>query len=128
MSTHYKGNIKILVTANSEEVGIRLSKILREFEQIKADGRVKNVEALAEYNRHSAEVIILDEYQSDLGTQELMIAVREVSRASISIILTNDPDMRRTCLRSGAQCFLGKSNQFQKVSEFVGELKAVTHN
>ena len=124
MKKHYKGHIKILVTDNTDEIGIPLIKILHEFERIKAD-HLKSVEALAEYDRQATNAVTVDANISDLTNREVLIAVRELNRARISIILTNDPEMRRVCIRSGAHCFLGKSNQFERVSQMIEVLEEV---
>ncbi len=130
MRKQSRDHIKILIADNSEEIGARLFEIISEFERVEVVGVARSrVQALTVFNKYIPDGTLLDLHDCDLGGgQEILIALRELSHASIIIVLTNQQEMRQVCLRSGADCFLSKSHQFERVAELIGTLKEAIRN
>jgi DNA-binding NarL/FixJ family response regulator len=69
-------------------------------------------------------VVVLDIKLRGGSGIEVLQAVKQHVPATVVIMLTNYaiPEFRERCLRAGADYFLDKTNEFQKIASILGQL------
>jgi DNA-binding NarL/FixJ family response regulator len=105
---------------------------------IEAVGKIKGIERLDQADtvataseavrRLRPDVVILDMQMPGGSGLDVLKIIKEDGIACAVIVLTNFayPQYRRKCLQGGAQFFLDKSTEFEKVSELLHSLGSRT--
>lgn len=121
-----KISLKVVTVDDSPIIVERLQAILSQIEQIKFAGNATNViTALALIEQEQPQVVILDinleANKPENNGINLLINLRERYTDMKIIMLTNLADMqyRNTCFFYGADFFLDKSNEFEKIEEII---------
>lgn len=118
--------LKVVTVEDSPIITARLQAILGEMQQVAFAGNATNIAtALILIEREQPQVVILDIHlEADMPRNgiDLLIMLRKKFIDMKIIMLTNLTDLqyRNTCLFLGADYFLDKSNEFEKISEIVG--------
>ena len=120
-------SLKIVTVDDSPIITQRLQSILAEMEHVVFAGNATTITtALALIEKEQPQVVILDiNLEADLPKHngiDLLIMLRKKFTGMKIIMLTNLTDLqyRNTCLLLGADHFLDKSNEFEKIVEIVG--------
>lgn len=119
--------LKVVTVDDSTIIAERLKTILNQIDQVVYAGNATNFStALALIEREQPCVVILDiNLEADmpnLSGIDLLIMLRKKYIDMKIIMLTNLSDLqyRNKCLALGADFFLDKSNEFEKISVIVG--------
>jgi DNA-binding NarL/FixJ family response regulator len=119
--------LKVVTVDDSPIVAERLQTILAQIDNIIFAGNANNITtALSLIDQEQPQVVILDINLEadlpDLNGINLLIMLRKKYKSMKIIMLTNLIHMqyRNTCLANGADYFLDKSNEFEKIVEIVG--------
>ena len=123
------GTMTVLIVDDSPVIVERL---------IEAVGKIRGIERLAQADtvataseavrRLRPDVVILDMQMPGGSGLDVLKIIKEDGIACAVIVLTNFayPQYRRKCLQAGAQFFLDKSTEFEKVSELLHSLGSRT--
>jgi DNA-binding NarL/FixJ family response regulator len=117
--------MRVLVADDSEVVIERVTELLSEVDGIELAGRagsVRETSRLLEELR--PEMIILDLQMPDGNALELLEGIKAAYPESIVIVLTNSAALavRERCLKTGADFFLDKSNEFENLPKIIREM------
>lgn len=116
--------IKILLVEDSEIIQDRLVDQFAPFKEFNIVGYAKTVnEATKKYDELKPQIVILDmKLQIGYGL-EVLIHIRNKSKDCVVIVLTNysSPLIKKECMDLGADYFLDKSFEFEKVIEMCNE-------
>ncbi len=119
--------VRVVVADDSVVVREHLVAMLSELEQVQVVGEAEDVQRTLESVRMlQPEVVVLDiQMPGGNGITALKHIKRDFPRIRV-IMLTNhsNPFYRDTCLRAGADFFLDKSIEFEKVAEVLLQLLA----
>ncbi len=119
--------VRVVVADDSVVVREHLVAMLSELEQVQVVGEAEDVQRTLESVRMlQPEVVVLDiQMPGGNGITALKHIKRDFPRIRV-IMLTNhsNPFYRDTCLRAGADFFLDKSIEFEKVAEVLLQLMA----
>ena len=114
--------MKLLIIDDSQLMQDRISSALSELEEIKIVGQATNsFEAYSMHKKYKPDVVILDiRLPGESGIQILEKLKKEDKKLKI-IVLTNYPypQYRKKCLELGADYFLDKSNEFNKLPQLL---------
>lgn len=119
--------LKIVTVDDSPIIADRLQTILAQVEHVAFAGNATNMDtALSLIAQEQPHAVILDiNLEADtpeLNGINLLIMLRKKYTNMKIIMLTNltHEQYRNTCLIHGADYFLDKSNEFEKIAEIVG--------
>ncbi|WP_127121108.1 response regulator [Chryseotalea sanaruensis] len=119
--------LKVVTVDDSPIIAERLQTILAQIDHINFVGNANNItSALSLIDHAQPQVVILDINLEadlpDLNGINLLIMLRKKYLNMKIIMLTNITHLqyRNTCLANGADYFLDKSNEFEKITEIVG--------
>jgi DNA-binding NarL/FixJ family response regulator len=122
-------NLKIVTVDDSLIIADRLQSILNQIENVDFKGNATNMnEALRLIDKIKPHIVILDIQLNKETPKENGIALLKSLRKKFSemkiIMLTNltDRHYRESCYLLGADYFLDKSNEFEKITEIIGIL------
>jgi DNA-binding NarL/FixJ family response regulator len=119
--------MKVLIADDSFVVVERLVDILQQIRGLELVGRASDFpEATQWIERLNPDVVILDLQMPKGSGLEMLRAVKSARPNTRVIVLTNFayPQYRKRCLDAGADFFLDKSTDFQKIPEiFEGLLE-----
>jgi DNA-binding NarL/FixJ family response regulator len=118
--------MRILIVDDSEIVGERLKTMLSEISIVETIGLAKNQqEALELLDKLNPEVIVLDIQIPGGSSINLLGKIKIREPSPITIILTNQSyaQCRRKCMEAGADYFLDKSTEFEKIAEILDKIK-----
>lgn len=125
MSTPACEHLTVLVVDDSAVVRRRLCAMMAE------DGRLLVVaeaggalEGLYGFKTHHPDAVVLDLQMPGLNGLELLRRIKLTTPDCVVIVLTNYPPaaVRDECTRSGADYFLHKSTEFERVVAILGAL------
>ena len=114
--------LKVLIVDDSPLIRERLDRMLSELEQVKIVGLAADGdEAVRLFHETHPAVVLLDLGLPRRNGLEVLLEVRKRAEACVVVVLTNYdlPDFRNACLRAGADFFLRKSTEFERVVEIV---------
>jgi DNA-binding NarL/FixJ family response regulator len=127
--------LKVVTVDDSPIIAARLQTILAETEQVVFAGNAISIAAaLILIEQEQPQVVILDiNLEADmpkLNGIDLLSMLRKKYTGMKIIMLTNLTDLqyRNTCLVLGADYFLDKSNEFERIAEIVGGFTAQASN
>jgi len=114
--------MKVLIAEDSPLIAERLEELLSELDQVEIVGPAPDGDAAVRlFQNQRPEVALLDLHMPGRGGLEVLIEIRKLDAGCAVAILTNYdlPEYRDTCLRMGADFFLRKSTEFERVVEIV---------
>jgi DNA-binding NarL/FixJ family response regulator len=117
--------MEILIAEDSPPVVERLMVILRELPELHIAGHAHDVTtAIRRFRDLSPDAVILDLHLADGSGIEVLEEIKRLKPTTIVIVLTNypTPQYRQKCHTAGAEFFLDKSIEFDKVSHIFREL------
>ena len=117
--------MKVLVADNSVLVRERLVALVSEVEAIDLVGQAGNAgETLGCVDRFSPDVVILDSRTIDRNGLQVLKKIKAGKTAPVVIVLSTDPypQYREMCRRLGADFFLDKDTEFERVNKVLGTL------
>jgi DNA-binding NarL/FixJ family response regulator len=118
-------SLKVLIVENSPLIRERLDRMLSELEQVEIVGLAEDGdEALRLFEESQPDVVLLDLEIPRRNGLEVLLEIRKRAEPCVVVVLTNydPPDFRNACLRAGADFFLRKYTEFERVVEIVGGL------
>ena len=121
--------LKLFIVDNSMLIVVRLINILSEIENIKIIGVANNATKAVEYIlKSSPDVVILDIHMPDGNGIDILKQIKKEKPSIKVLMLTNYPesDYKKICMKEGADYFLDKSIEFEKVIDICKNL--VTQN
>jgi CheY-like chemotaxis protein len=119
-------NISVLVVEDSAIVRKCLRVLLSEADNIHSIQEAKDaVQGVALFDRARPDVVILDLHLPRGNGLDVLRHVKGVSPFCVVIVLTTYafPDVRHTCLESGADYFLSKPTEFEKILEILASMR-----
>lgn len=120
-----RSKMRIVIADDSRVVVERLTDLLNDIPGVELVGQANNAtEALRCIRQMNADVVILD-LQMPGGTGlDILRAIRPERPGLCVLICTNYPypQYRKECLDAGANYFLDKSAEFEKIPGIVREL------
>jgi YesN/AraC family two-component response regulator len=123
--------LKLFIVDNSELIVDRLIKALSDIKQIKIVGTANSALFAAEYiHKSNPDIVILDIHMPDGNGIDLLKQIKKESPHSAVIMLTNYPetDYKKICMEEGADFFLDKSIDFEKVIEICNDFVKQKNN
>jgi DNA-binding NarL/FixJ family response regulator len=114
--------LTVLIVDDSPLISERLKQMLSELEQVEIVGLAADGdEALRLFQELSPAVVLLDLEIPGRNGLEVLRAVRQRAEPCVVVMFTSYdlPDFREACLRAGADFFLRKSTEFERVVEIV---------
>jgi len=114
--------LKVLIVDDSPLISERLNQMLSEVEQVEIVGLAADGdEALRLFNQFRPAVVLLDLEIPGRNGVEVLREVRKRAEPCVVVMFTSYdlPDFRAACLRAGADFFLRKSTEFERVVEIV---------
>ena len=114
--------LKLLIVDDSVIIGSRLRALLMPFENISIIGHAENFkEASAIIDTMHPDVILLDIEMPDKSGIDLLTEIRLMHSQAKVIMCTNyvNPYSKNLCLQLGADYFLDKSNEFEKIPSLL---------
>jgi len=118
--------LKEITVDDSPIIAERLQSFLSQFEQVRFVGHANNVTtALALIEQEKPQIVILDinlePKMPERNGINLLITLRKKYKDMKIIMLTNltHEQYRNTCIFYGADFFLDKSNEFEKIGDIV---------
>jgi DNA-binding NarL/FixJ family response regulator len=117
--------MRILIVDDSRLVVERLIHMLHELPEIEIAGQAFDARtAIACFEDLSPDAVILDLHMPGGGGIRVLEEIKRVKPVTLVIVLTNYPTLqhRKKCELAGAEFFLDKSIEFNKVSSLFREL------
>jgi two-component system response regulator DevR len=120
--------LKVLIVDDSVVIGERLAAMLGEIENVAVIGHARDVREAIELNHAlRPDVLILDISMPGGNGFDVLRDMRQTAIDPVTIMLTNSVycQYRQQALKLGAQYFLDKSAEFQKVPEVLRMIAAI---
>lgn len=114
--------MKIVIANDSYLMRERIKILLKDFENVSLAGETDNgKEALEMIIKLKPDLVILDIRMPELNGIELIKKIKELKLKSLICILTNYPypQYKRKCLDEGADYFLSKTEDFEKINSII---------
>ena len=117
--------LKIFIVDDSIPIVMRLFNILSEIESIKIIGIANSASKALEYiDKSNPDVVILDIHMPDGNGIDILKQLKKEKPSTKILILTNysESDYKNICMKEGADYFLDKSIEFEKVLDICKDL------
>ncbi|MCX6151814.1 MAG: response regulator transcription factor [Ignavibacteriales bacterium] len=117
--------MNVFISDDSPIVRVRLAHIFDEVKGINIIGEAKNVqESIDLINQLKPDVVILDISMPGGSGIDVLKNIKNNNHSIKVIILTNYPypQYKKICMDNGADYFLDKSNEFNKVVDIFKEI------
>jgi len=117
--------MRVLIADDSEVVCQRLIAMLSELPEAEVVGQATNSsEAISSIQELHPDVVILDIRMPGGSGIDVLRTIKKNDSAPRVIVLTNYPypQYRKACMDAGAEFFLDKSTEFEKVTELIKQL------
>lgn len=118
-------SVRLLIVDDSDLISQRLKELLQDLEDLEIiDVASNGYDGIEKYWRYKPEVVILDIKLPKINGIEVLQNIRKVKSPTTIIVLTNynNSYFKDVCLAEGADYFLDKSTEFEKVYEILNEL------
>ena len=122
MSPSECNSLRVLIADDSDAVRQRLCELLQENRSIRVVGQAASAgEAWALFERERPAAVVLDLQLPDGNGLDLLSRIKQIRPDCLVLILTNhsEPVFQEECRRRGADHFLHKSLEFERVSELL---------
>jgi DNA-binding NarL/FixJ family response regulator len=119
--------MRVLIADDSPIIVERLVQLVEKVRGVERLDQADTVATASEaVRRVRPDVVILDMQMPGGSGLDVLKVIKEDGIACTVIVLTNFayPQYRRKCLQGGAQFFLDKSTEFEKVSELLNSLSS----
>lgn len=117
-----RGETRVYIVEDSRHIREALVEMLSDLDDVTVAGQAEDApRAIAAIPVCQPDFVVLD-YQLARGTGlDVLLAIREIMPDVKFIVLTNHATSqhRRICLEAGADWFLDKQNEFEKVRDIV---------
>lgn len=116
----------IFICDDSELIRERLNEMLQQIPELNIIGQAGNVSDSIEFmKRTKPEIAIIDFRFPDGTGLAILEFLKNMLPTTVAIVLTNYPleQYREKCLALGADYFLDKSSEFEKVAEICIKIK-----
>ena len=123
--------MRVLIVDDSRTVVERLADLLKEIPGVQLAGIAQDVpEAIQSVAKESPDAIILDLQMPGGSGLEVLRAIRPSHPSLYVLICTNYPyaQYRDECFAAGANYFLDKSTEFEKIRQILSDLIAKASN
>lgn len=117
--------MKVLIVDDSAIVQERLMSLFDDQKGIQIVGQAQNgIEALKFIKQHKPNAVILDIRMPGGNGIDVLQHIKQIDPSIKVIMFTNYPysQYRKKCLESGADYFLDKSAEFNKIPEILNQL------
>jgi DNA-binding NarL/FixJ family response regulator len=117
--------MKVLIADDSPLISQRLTRMLAEVDRVTIVGpAVDGTEALRLFEEHRPTVAVLDLQMPGRNGLEVLTKIREQDSSCTVVILTNYdlPEFCTACLNAGANFFLKKSTEFERLVGILNDL------
>ena len=117
--------MKILIIDDSQVVVDRLTEMISELDDFNiVDSAACKMKGIEKFHELKPDVVILDLQLERSNGIDVLLKIKKESPSTIVIVLTNYPETynRTACLKAGANYFLDKSIEFEKVVDICGKL------
>jgi DNA-binding NarL/FixJ family response regulator len=117
--------MKVFIADDSRVVVERLADLLKEVPSVQLVGRAQDApEAIRSIVKTNPDAVILDLQMPGGSGLEVLRTIRQSQPSVWVLICTNYPyaQYREECLAAGANYFLDKSAEFEKIPEILREL------
>jgi DNA-binding NarL/FixJ family response regulator len=117
--------MRVFIVDDSEAVVERLADLLNEVPGVELAGKANDVPgAVHSILKTNPDVIILDLQMPGGSGLEVLRAIRQSHPSLRVLVCTNYPypQYREECLAAGANYFLDKSAEFEKISDILRDL------
>lgn len=117
--------MKVFIADDSEVVCERLTAMLSELPGVEVVGKATDSsEAIRSIRELHPDAVILDIRMPGGSGIDVLKAIKKDNYAPRVIVLTNYPypQYRKACMDAGAEFFLDKSTEFEKVTELIKQL------
>jgi DNA-binding NarL/FixJ family response regulator len=115
----------VFIVDDSKAIRERLAKMLSEIDGIKVIGEARNAaEAVTGIRNLKPKVVILDIQMPDGNGIEVLKIIKQERPAPLVLMMTNHSSAhyREKCLKLGADYFLDKARDFEKLVEIFKDL------
>src|SRR5882724_4776020 len=123
--------MKVFIADDSHVVVERLADLLKEVPGVRLVGRANDVaEAIHSIVLANPDAVILDLQMPGGSGLEVLRAIRQ-SRPSVWVLICTNypyPQYREECIAAGADYFLDKSAEFEKIPEILRQLASRAPN
>ena len=119
--------MKVFIADDSSEVRQRLIAMLSDLRKIDTFGQAGTVqEAIAAIPALNPDIVILDIRMPGGSGIDVLKTIEKKNHSPVIIMLTNYPlsQYMERCLNAGADYFLDKSSDFEKVIDIIAEITA----
>ncbi len=116
----------VLIVDDSVIASGRLRLMLEELEGVTVVGQAGGVaEALMFLKVWLPHLVVLDLSMPDGNGIDVLRQIKKWNRSTVVAVLTNYPEelVRRKCLEAGADYFLDKSRDYERIPEIVTEVR-----
>jgi DNA-binding NarL/FixJ family response regulator len=120
-------NMKVLIADDSSDVRQRIITMLSDLTKIDAFEQAGTVqEAIAAIPALNPDVVILDIRMPGGSGIDVLKTIKKKNHSPVIIMLTNYPlsQYMERCLGAGADFFLDKSSDFEKIIDIIAEITA----
>lgn len=117
--------LKLFIVDDSIPIVERLTNILSGIENLKIVGLATNATKAVEYiMKSNPDVLILDIHMPDGNGIDILKQIKKEKPSIIVVMLTNYPesDYKKICKKEGADYFLDKSIEFEKIGDICRNL------
>ena len=119
--------MRIIVADDSVVIRDRLMIVISEIPGVEIIGTAASgPEAVERFERLRPDLTVLDLKMPGGGGIDALSRIKKIDPSSTVVILTNYPDeqYRQLCRARGADFFLDKSTEFERIPEVIGQLMA----
>lgn len=112
--------MKVLIVDDSQVVVDRLTELISEIEDVSVIGSSSTMkDGIEKFRKLKPDLVILDLQLEKSNGIDVLSKIKEEAPSTIVIVLTNYPESynRIACLSAGANYFLDKSIEFEKVAD-----------
>ena len=129
-SMHSIKPTNVFIVDDSTSIRSRLAEMLRAMGDVSVIGEAATApDAVDGILASRPDSVLLDLNLAGRSGIEVLRTVHKQAPEIVFVVLTNhsEPQYRRACTLAGAQYFLDKSTEFQRVRDVIAEIAATRH-
>jgi len=119
--------VKVLVIDSSEDVSVKLKKMISELPEVsRVEWSGDTLDAVTRLPESSPDVVVIDVSMPPVTGIDLIEKIKRDHPAIKIVVLTDSyyPMYQRECLGVGADYFLDKSNDFERLPDLLRQIKS----